>query len=312
MVTMKLDLTKVTTMIDGENISGNVYIQTLEIKVAKNLKKYAQGFMIDNKTIVAYKVWGDFLDEFTTFYNSNGPIMNITGKINVFNDTTSIIITNVKPATAIFSISDFISGHDQSSIEKEFYAINERLLSPAAFNILNCILNGEIKERFFLEYAGMKMHDACPSGVSNHTLKMLRILDTLLKNDNRLIPWTDILVLGIDFHDIGKVKELNNGNYTKNSFVSHREFGVELLHNNKDFIISNTNEDFYYRLISIIRGHHDEFEEKAKTVYARIVHLIDMIDAQVSHFLDVVEGENIKQEASGDYCIDSVTGKLYI
>ena len=313
---MKINLTEVSSMPDGKIVYGTVYIQNLEVKVAKNQKRYGQGFFVDGKTMVAYKVWGDYLDTFSSVFqeatSKNSPILYIEGKINVFNDSVSVVITNASLSTEDYSNSDFICGHNREVIEKEFYEINKRLLSLNAYNVLDIILKDDIKERFFLEYAGMKMHDACPSGVANHTLKMLKILEVLLLNDERLLPWKDILVLGIDFHDIGKIREMSNGSYCKNSFVSHREFGVEILHDNKSFIVSSFDEDFYYRLISIIRGHHDEFEEKAKTVYARIVHLIDMLDAQVSHYLDVVEGDTLKLESSGDSCIDNFSEKLYV
>ena len=208
--------------------------------------------------------------------------------------------------------SDFITGHDISAIEKEFYEINSRLLSPQGLELLNLIIRDKVKERFFLEYAGMTMHDACPGGVANHTLKMLRILETVINNDERIRPWTDLLVLGVNFHDVGKVKEMLNGVYRKNSFVTHREFGVELLSSHKDYITKLFDDDFYYRLISIIRGHHNEYEEKAKTVYAYFVFLIDMLDSQVTHVLDAVEGDNLKEESSGEKALASYDQKLYI
>ena len=54
------------------------------------------------------------------------------------------------------------------------------------------------------------------------------------------------------------------------------------------------------------------FEEKAKTVYAYITFLIDMLDSQVSHILDCVEAENLKEESSGDSYIQSHDHKLYV
>jgi 3'-5' exoribonuclease len=121
-----------------------------------------------------------------------------------------------------------------------------------------------------------------------------------------------MLILGINLHDIGKIKEMKDGDYRKNSFVTHREFGVELLYANRALITEKFDDDFFYRLISIIRGHHDEYEEKAKTVYAYIVHLIDMLDSQVTHILDVVEGEGLKEDSSGDKFVQARDAKWYV
>lgn len=308
---MKLNLKTVTAKVDGEKVSGTVYVKSMEIKVAKNQSRYLQGLLADNKDLISFKVWGDYAETFATAHK-NSPIMHIEGKVNVYNEMVSIVITKTLPATDGLAIADFVSGHDRSAIETEFYEINKRLLSTNAYETLNVILRDKVKERFFLEYAGMSMHDACPSGVANHTLKMLRIAEVLLTNDPRLVQWTDLLILGIDLHDVGKVKEMYNGNYRKNSFVTHREFGAELLCANKSFVEAQHGDDFYYRLLSIIRGHHDEFEEKAKTVYAYIVHLIDMLDSQTTHILDVVEGDTLKIETSGDSCIVSHDNKWYV
>ena len=308
---MKINIKEITSKVNGESVSGVVYVKNANINVAKNGKKYIQGLLIDNKESIFYKVWGDYMEAFQKV-NATSQILYIEGTVNVFNDTTSIVITKAMPSNEGLTPADFITGHDRDALEREFYEINKRLLSPNAYDILNVVVRDKVKDRFFMEYAGMTMHDACPSGVANHTVKMLRILETIINNDPRLAPWTDLLVLGVDLHDVGKIKEMYNGNYRKNSFVTHREFGIELLMNNKDFIASQFNDDFYYRLVSIIRGHHDEFEEKAKTVYAYITFLIDMLDSQVSHILDCVEAENLKEESSGDSYIQSHDHKLYV
>ena len=308
---MKLDLSAISAKVDGERVSGTVYVRNADVKLAKNQSKYIQGMFADGKQAIAFKVWGDYMERFSAVQKAN-KVIYVEGKVNVYNETISIVVTSASANTDGLAINDFIEGHDKDAIENEFYAFNKRMLSPAAYEVLDTILQGRVKERFFLEYAGMTMHDACPSGVANHTLKMLRIAEVLLQSDARLEPWTDLLILGINLHDIGKIKEMKDGDYRKNSFVTHREFGVELLYTHRPLITEKFNDDFFYRLISIIRGHHDEFEEKAKTVYAYIVHLIDMLDSQVTHILDVVEGEGLKEDSSGDKFVQARDAKWYV
>ena len=309
---MKIELANVNTKIDGESVTGTVYVKTREIKLTKTKSKYCQGMLVDGKEMLGYKVWGDYLDKFIEV-TENTNIIAIKGKVNVYNGAVSIIITEAEPSHDGYSIKDFVIGHDKDAIEKEFYEINSRLLSDNGMNVLNVVLRDNIKERFFLEYAGMTMHDACPSGVANHTLKMLRIAETMINNDTRITPaMKELIVLGIDFHDVGKVWEMLDGNYQKNSFVTHREFGIEILHTHKDFIVKEFDEDFYYRLVSVIMGHHDKFEDPARTIYALIVHLVDMLDSQMTHFLDVIEGDGLKEESSGEKCVSSYDSKLYV
>lgn len=310
---MKINLKEMSAKIDGESVNGVVYVKTREIKLTKTNSKYCQGMLADGKEIVSYKVWNNYLDKFCEI-TENNKIINIKGKVNVYNGSVSIVITEAIPVDSGYEIKDFVTGHDKDAIEKEFYEINHRLLSDAGMNVLNIVIRDNIKDRFFVEYAGMSMHDACPSGVANHTLKMLRIAESMINNDSRVTPtMKELIILGIDFHDVGKIMEMLDGCYQKNSFVTHREFGLEILHTNKDFIVNEFDEDFYYRLASVIMGHHDKFEDPAKTIYAAIVHMIDMIDSQMTHFLDVIEGETLKEESSGEKCIQSYDGtKLYI
>ena len=176
-------------------------------------------------------------------------------------------------------------GYDRCKLEDEFYKFLSQS-GPNVEQLVNKIIVGDVKERFFSEFAAKRKHDACVGGLANHTIKMLRLAKTMIANDERLLPFNDIIYIGVICHDLGKIRELYMGNYVKNSFISHREHGCEMMYEIKEEIMDLFGEDFFYHLLSVIRGHHHVYDEKAKTVYAYIVHLIDMIDAQVTELMD--------------------------
>ena len=47
---------------------------------------------------------------------------------------------------------------------------------------------------------------------------------------------------------------------------------------------------FYRELQAIILEHHGEFGERPKTIYAYLVHVIDLLDSRVSGLQRVLEG----------------------
>lgn len=296
----KFNILTAKTKVEGERIAGVVYVKTCEIKVSKNGKKYAQGMCVDKEETIPYKVWSDALDTFTTTY-ANSPIMYIEGKINVYNDTVSLIFETTI-SNSEYSNDDFIIGYDVQETKQAFYEVLNKLLTPAKLEIFNTVIKDK-EERFFLEYAGKIMHDACPTGVARHTLKMLKIWEVLIENDPRLKEYQELITLGIAFHDLGKIKEMYDGCYQPNSFVTHRVFGAEFLYEYKNVIILNSSEDFFYHLLAVMHQHHGDYDEPTKTVPAEIVHLIDMLESQTTGMLDSIAADNLNIEVSGDKSI---------
>ena len=46
---------------------------------------------------------------------------------------------------------------------------------------------------------------------------------------------------------------------------------------------------WYYNLISILLQHHDEWGEPCKTVYAKLVNLVDDLDAKLTSISEAME-----------------------
>ena len=188
---------------------------------------------------------------------------------------------------------DFIKVAPVDKLFKEFQGVLKTEISPKYYEVVKEIIGSEIA-LYKKAYAGAKMHDAMQGGLLNHTLKMLRIGKTLLENDTRLEPYRDLLLVGIVFHDVGKMYEIPEGVYTEYSYVTHRTTGVEMMAKKKERIIELIGERGYYQLLAIITGHQGEWGDKPKTVLALIVHLIDMVESQTTGLLDKIENGEAK------------------
>ena len=294
----KLDIVATLSKSKGDKVAGTVFIRDYALKTTAAGKSFASGFFADQGNIVAFKVWSENLDDFKKYAEQK--IVNINATVDTWNNTVSLIVDSVAEDICGYTPADFLLGHNRAKLETYFDNFVNKEFSPNAKSLTTLIISGDVRDRFFSEFAAKGKHDACPSGLANHTIKMMRLAKTMMENDSRIKPYADLIYVGVVLHDIGKIKELNMGSYQKNSFVSHREFGCEMLYEHKQEIISLYDEDFFWRLISIIRGHHHVYEENAKTIYAYIVHLIDMVDSQCTRLMDALVFNQYNESDTGE------------
>lgn len=196
--------------------------------------------------------------------------------------------------------------YNLEELKKDFDAtVTACGISPVGANLLNSILhrgqNDKVEERFFNEFAALNHHDNCKHGLLAHTVKCLKIYSGLRGTYPFLLDQrtNDLMVIGLAIHDLGKIQELKNGTYQKHSYVSHRILGTERLFAYRREIIEAYDKDFYYMLLSVIEQHHDEYGDKACTVYALIAHMIDNMDATFSSLGEMIEAEAYTVDASG-------------
>lgn len=242
---------------------------------------------------LTFKVWkGDFQDLLSR-EDFSGKVVEVSFSASIYRNNLELTFTQfhgcpqVDPALFYRSVNlPQVWGHFVNFMQTE--------LDPKVANALSRFFQAEnIFEAFQLTWAGKKMHDAQIGGLMNHTLKMLNIARTLVYNDPRLAQFKDQLYAYIVLHDIGKVYEIGQGGkYTKYSFVSHRALGVEMISRHKNLFVEALGEDFFYFIMSVQLGHHGEYADKPNSVWALIVHLIDMLEAKMTMFLDNLEFGN--------------------
>lgn len=282
-------------------ITGLGYIKEYSFVPRKNMqnKFYVSGMLQKKEKLLSFKVFEDAVVQ--AFKNTNlvGQVLNLNVTVNEYRGQMSLIINSFANNEGIeYDMVDFIRTHDVQSNYNEFTKYLTDNLSQDELAIVNGVFS--IPEdgftRFALEYAGKAYHDACAGGVLYHTLKMLRLFDFVCGNDYRIetmcekLPkFKQLCRVAIILHDFGKVVEMRDGVYTASSIVSHRVRGVEYLARNREAVIKVYGEDGYDYLITCLVGHHGEFEgETPTTVYAYMVHVIDMLDTCVTHTLEGV------------------------
>lgn len=212
----------------------------------------------------------------------------------------SIDITVVNFDTSAYpqiTIADFVKSVNIPQMAQEFWTFASQELEPNHFEVFKLTMSHDsIWERFTRAYAGKKLHDAQYGGLMNHTFKMMKLAKTLLENDQRFKPYYSLMQLSLIFHDIGKIEELGElGVYMDDTFVTHRIIGIEIMGELKKQILQYMSLHDYRVLISILQGHHGEYDDKPRTVWALISHYIDNLEATTTSVLDSIENGEIKE-----------------
>jgi 3'-5' exoribonuclease len=267
---------------------------------------YIAGLCRYKEMTLPFKIWDSIFAEAAHKYVEVGTVVTVSGTVSIYNESIELVIKDISPTDEIDKKEFYKTAPIESLVEDLNHTLRTNL-SAEAFKVANKVIlnNPDILYAFEASFAGKVQHDAQIGGLLNHTLKMLKIGLTLLSNDERLSTYKDTLLLGILFHDLGKIYEMDFGKYTKMSFVTHRTIGVEIINNFKSYIIETVGERMYYDILAIIIGHHGDWGDKPRTVCAYITHLIDVLDSSVTGICDKIEAQDVRVDETGNksvYC----------
>ena len=214
----------------------------------------------------------------TTADTFSGKVVSIDGIVNVYkgvNEIKAYTVTATSDDAALY-----VRTLDLDSLARDF------------MGFLKTHISG---------YAATSHHDNVSGGLINHTLKMLNIAETVLKNLPELEFMKDNIYMGIVVHDIGKIDcYTSTGSVDTLNYVDHKALGIEKMAQLKLQLLKHISEDDYYQLLAIILGHHGEFGEPCHTVATQIIHYIDMLDSQTTGLVQLMKQVNY----SGDIKFD--------
>lgn len=251
---------------------------------------YMVGAFVTREGSCEFKIWEE--QNYKTVVENGPGLYDVAVEGSEFNGSYYLTVKRIRPSEdSELDRADFLPNIPVHQIKTFWREINEQLLKLGlsaqgrafAVKVLN---DPEIGGRFWREGAASYFHDCKIGGLANHSLKMLRILIALLENLPALRASTDLLYLGILFHDIGKIYEYDNLAAGEFWFANHRVRGIELLSHYEEEIETLYDERFYRHLQAIISGHHGEYGDRPTTVATVIIHYIDTLESQVTGLLE--------------------------
>ncbi len=286
---------------EGDTIHGLVLMDNYAVVPFGNAgKTKIDGTVSTNGVTRKFVVWQGLAYDRLADMQAIGRVAEITASVKTYKDEFQLSITGVTFHHVNVDPSQFQRSVDVTAVREKLSEFLKENVPERTVKLFNDIMQSERLLGSFIKWpAAVKMHDAQIGGLMHHTLKMLRIMRTMIENDPRLEESSELLYLGILFHDAGKIKEIEKGVYTQYSFVTHRIIIVDMLARHKEEIIDVHGEAFYWHLLAIMVGHHGDFEDPCRTVWTKIVHLVDMADSQTTMFMDRKELDNVTVGADG-------------
>lgn len=270
------------THYNGDAVSGIILLKDVVRATTKNGKPFFHGSVCSG-TDISFKAW-DNSEAFKMLEREDlaGKVVYISGNWNEYMGVFSIILDTVMTNAELVAIDPMNFIESKYNIDAYWLGLQNIMkstLTEKGMLLANKFLfeNEEVANAFKVEFAAKSHHDNCKAGLLAHTYKVCYLMQVTLNLYKDIVD-KDLVMLGVLLHDIGKIKEMHMGVYQPCSKVTHRFLGIEMLE--KDLIVENYGEDWYYELVSIMLQHHGEWGDPCKTVSARLVNLVDEFEAK--------------------------------
>lgn len=285
---------------DKFGVDGLCLVQSYSKQPTKNGGSFIGGLLSTSEGDISFKAWSNSW-AYTSFTESElkGKVVSLSGEVNVFNGTKSIIVSRVEVVSEETLNAMGVSAEDFMFIRynveayyEKYVSILKNNLSEEAFRVFSAIME-KYGERVKSEFAAVSHHDSCRGGLLAHSLKVCQVASIVRLYPN-VLKWVggDLLYLGCAIHDIGKIMEYNMGDISEEGkILSHLVSGAILVASEFGDLISSTmGEKFLYDLLSVVSCHHGEFGEPPRTVAAYVVHLIDKMESVMTSLNEQLEG----------------------
>lgn len=298
---------------DGESIDEVFLVSEKQLRANRNGNLFLQMELRDRTGAISARLWNAGETLFRSF--EEGDFLRIKGKVQMFQGALQMILNQIeKLAPNSVNLVDFLphSEQDVSKLLERLRSILMKLNNLHLRGLIECFLmDDNFVQDFCRAPAGIRNHHAYLGGLLEHVVTLLEAADRILP----LYPDLDrdLLLSGVFFHDIGKVRELSFGkvfSYTdEGQLIGHLIIGVEMINEKIPQVTDLTGEPFpqelLLRLKHMVLSHHGTYEfgspKLPMTPEAIALHHLDNFDAKVHAFTREIRQDNNQQSAWTPY-----------
>ena len=265
-----------------------LYLKSYELSMTKGNKPFMKGCFYSHGQI-DFKAW-DSSKAYEKLKNNNhtGVIVQVQGTVDEYNHVLSLIVEDYEVIPESDQLNYFMFLDDVYDVQTYWGMLNHMIhgyCSDNGMKVFQIVMNdAQVRDAFRLEFAAVKHHDSCKSGLLAHTTKVVQhvmIFQQYPRIWNEVGP--DLLILGAALHDIGKCVEYHHGAMSEiGEKVSHLTYGCLIVSRYEQQITALMGADFYYHLLSIISQHHGPFADSPRTLGAYVIHLLDLLDTNLT------------------------------
>ena len=247
------------------------------------------------------KITGVMWDNFTAL--SSGAIkendyVEVGGEISIYNGQPQMRVQRIRRLEDSQVDTTFFLPHSPRNLDEmiaEFWGYVEEVEDEDFHGLLELVFKNEVFwQKFIMAPSAVSMHQAYLNGLIDHTLCVTR--NALKMADNYPVVNRDMLITGALLHDTGKIVEFNYDRKIAYSdagrLLGHISIGNAMIelhcHNLPDFPMEKK-----ILLQHMILSHHGLLEYGSPrcpaTMEALILHHADLLDAQMSNFVEYKE-----------------------
>lgn len=219
-----------------------------------------------------------------------GDVIEGTATVDNYGGTISLVIQEMKKLAIDPAEFTLTAIEPVDEVIKEFKTYVDSIQKEELIKVVTELLDNEVLEKFYNHPAAKSNHHAEVHGLLYHTTRMMRAADALCLcyNKNQNLVNRDLVIVGILFHDIGKLMELDvlptgAGEYTKYSLIGHITLGAMKIEEYR--LKGLLSEEIAFQLEHIVLSHHGKLEYGSPvvpaTIEAKIVSAVDGLDASV-------------------------------
>ncbi len=281
----------VSTWEDGDFVQGFALLSRKDVRQDRNGRDYIDVELTDSSGSVAGKVWPDSPAIKGRF--SEKDFVAFKGTIRLYRDQPQINIDYCREATERDHEQGFDPAQLIPSTPEDIDDLSRRLEALVPGTIAREPLRQlaeEAQRRFgsrLREHPAAKsIHHAYRGGLLEHVVSMAEMAMNICDHYPELDR--DLLLLGVYFHDLGKLREIGpmpRNDYTiEGQLVGHIVIGVEMLHE-CCAAVENLPRELRLHLEHLIVSHHGRREYgspiEPSTPEAFALHLIDNLDSKM-------------------------------
>ncbi len=282
----------IATWLAGDQVQGFALLTRKETRQDRNGRSYMDLEVADSSGSMVAKIWSDSpaLDGRFEAYN----FVAFRGSVKLYRDALQLSIDECRQATD----EDRRHGFDEAllipSTREDVDELWRRLLrvfreeiSRPALALLASDTLAIYGEALRKHPAAKSMHHAYRGGLLEHVVSMAELALSVSSHYRELDR--DLLLLGVLFHDLGKIRELGgfpSNDYTvEGRLVGHVVIGRDLLLE-RVAAIPDFPADLKLQLEHLVLSHQGKKEFSAvvepMTAEAVVLHFIDDLDAKLN------------------------------
>lgn len=293
---------RIASLKNGERVDSY-----FSVKYKKPAKEYRYGWMFELRLADASgeltaKYWGQSdQPAVKKVYESfgTGDVVRLTGEVKEFGGSLEIGISQQADdklealQKGKYEITELIgrSPVDADKMMAELLALVKTVSEPHLQALLRSLFDDRVwAEKLKEAPASMMMHSNYLGGLLEHTLKVAMVCDSLASYYPELDR--DLLVTGAILHDVGKIRELevtSNIDVSEEGMLRGHVVITEEMVNARIAALKGFPELLKLKLDHLILSHHGKKEwgapKEPQTPEAFVLHIADMLDAQVFQYL---------------------------